>query len=509
MRSSVAKMSVIAVMFIFAASMLSVGAVAPGHPAYPWKWVPPYPSTSGWVSDVFSGEGSYSYWNPAEALSTNYKTGHVEAAAGASCGPSSSAWYTVLAGFGINDRIRFTAPSTGTITAYFGWSVNYRIQLTVETPIDPEPDYCTECTGLVYVYASVRDCTSGSIIGSDQIDIAAKTITSGTYFLRAVANDQYGLQVPCSVIAGHVYSLKTYVIGDAKCVGSSTDGCVALAGLEWFDPNHPLDPTGATVNQIYWVATAANVPPTAAFSATTSGLTVNVDGRASSDSDGTIFAYAWNWGDGSTGSGSTASHTYAAHGTYTIQLTVTDDDGATGTTTKSVALLNQPPNADFLFSSVSGLAVTADGSWSSDPDGTVSTYAWTWGDGTSTPASSLKTASHTYATAGTYTVQLTVKDNDGASATDSLGVTVPPAVMYTLTIATPPGCPTPKAGTMSVPAGSDVTVYACGGYSYGKYTYVFSRWKLDTTDWYSTASSVVVHMDKAHTITAVFDRYLY
>ncbi len=88
---------------------------------------------------------------------------------------------------------------------------------------------------------------------------------------------------------------------------------------------------------------AANVPPTASFTATTSLLTASVNGSASSDPDGTISSFAWNWGDGATTAGSTSSHAYAAAGTYTVTLTVTDNKGATGTTSRSVTVTAAPP----------------------------------------------------------------------------------------------------------------------------------------------------------------------
>jgi PKD repeat protein len=76
----------------------------------------------------------------------------------------------------------------------------------------------------------------------------------------------------------------------------------------------------------------------ASFGSTASGLSVAFDGSASSDPDGSIASYAWDFGDGSTGSGVRPSHTYAAAGTYTARLTVTDNAGATGTTTRQVAV---------------------------------------------------------------------------------------------------------------------------------------------------------------------------
>ncbi|MDQ1575392.1 MAG: trimeric autotransporter adhesin, partial [Microbacteriaceae bacterium] len=101
------------------------------------------------------------------------------------------------------------------------------------------------------------------------------------------------------------------------------------------------DPDGNQVSRLsntVTIRTAGNQAPIASFTATTSGLAAAVDGRASSDPDGTIASYAWNFGDSATATGSTSSHTYAVAGTYTIRLTVTDNKGTTGTTTRSVTV---------------------------------------------------------------------------------------------------------------------------------------------------------------------------
>ena len=167
-----------------------------------------------------------------------------------------------------------------------------------------------------------------------------------------------------------------------------------------------------------------NEAPIASFTSSSSSLALGVNGSASSDPDGTVASYVWDFGDGTTDTGVTASHTYAAAGTYTVRLTVTDDQGATGTTTRAVTVAmapNQLPTASFTHA-VSFLGLSVNGSASSDPDGTVASYSWSWGDGTS--AGSGETATHTYGSAGTYTVQLNVTDNRGGTGTTSSPVTV-------------------------------------------------------------------------------------
>ncbi len=90
---------------------------------------------------------------------------------------------------------------------------------------------------------------------------------------------------------------------------------------------------------------------------------------------------------------------------------------------------NQPPVAGITPSTLRGtapLAVNFSGSSSSDPDGSITAYAWTFGDGASATGVS---TSHTYATPGSYSAQLQVTDNGGLSATSSVTITVDPVVV--------------------------------------------------------------------------------
>lgn len=186
-----------------------------------------------------------------------------------------------------------------------------------------------------------------------------------------------------------------------------------------------LGATGTTMSTVtVQPAPPVNAPPVARFESSADFLTLSVDGSESSDADGVIVAYAWDFGDGGTATTPAAVHSYGAGGTYTVRLTVTDDSGATNTRTASVTVVAEPgntaPSASFT-STVTGLTVSVDASASSDPDGTIGSYAWSFGDGV---LASGMTASHTYTTAGTYSVTLTVTDNGGAQAVSTAGVTV-------------------------------------------------------------------------------------
>jgi subtilisin family serine protease len=203
---------------------------------------------------------------------------------------------------------------------------------------------------------------------------------------------------------------------------------VSSGNLDWLDESGDgvkeplLDVSGAVFAPVF-VGAAANQPPTASFTSSCAGLSCAFDASASADTDGSIVSYAWTFGDGESSSSASPSstHLYLAGGTYTVALTTTDDDGATATTSESViAIQNQPPTASFT-SSCDGLSCAFNASASSDPDGSIVSYGWTFGDGGSSSSASA-TTQHLYLTAGTYTVTLTTTDDDGATATTSRAV---------------------------------------------------------------------------------------
>nr|MBC8233529.1 PKD domain-containing protein [bacterium] len=171
------------------------------------------------------------------------------------------------------------------------------------------------------------------------------------------------------------------------------------------------------------------------------GATIDFDGSASTDEDGTIEPYNWDFGDGETAEGDKVTHTYAAAGEYTVTLTVTDDQDATGTAeikvtiTEAAVVENQPPVAviagGVVITVEMGASIDFDGSASTDADGTIASYNWDFGDGNVAEGDN---ATHTYAAAGEYTVTLTVTDDQGAPSTAEIKVTVVEEVRSTISI---------------------------------------------------------------------------
>jgi PKD repeat protein len=177
------------------------------------------------------------------------------------------------------------------------------------------------------------------------------------------------------------------------------------------------------------ISVEVNEKPTASFISSPAnplvGQTVYFDASGSSDPDGSIVGYQWNLGDGSTASGVSINHQYTNAGTYTIQLVVTDNDGKTGSTDKSLTVANnQNPTASFVYSPTNPTTdenIYFDASSSTDPDGDIVSYQWNFGDGSTAEGVSVN---HKYADAGTFTVSLKVTDNTGNTSSANKNLTV-------------------------------------------------------------------------------------
>ena len=161
------------------------------------------------------------------------------------------------------------------------------------------------------------------------------------------------------------------------------------------------------------------------------GDSATFNASGSVDPNGTIVSYAWSFGDGGTADGVSAAHTYAQDGTYTVTVTETDNDGLVAHGTFTIAVSNVAP----VIAPIPNGSVNADAAYAvsgsfTDPGADAWTVSVDWGDGV-TGSMSLASRSfglsHVYTVAGTYTVTISVADDDVTSMSTHTVTVVQPA----------------------------------------------------------------------------------
>jgi PKD repeat protein len=193
--------------------------------------------------------------------------------------------------------------------------------------------------------------------------------------------------------------------------------------------------TTKSINVVVDTPSPAFVVPSAIYA----GYPATFDGTSSSDPAGSPLSYAWTYADshGTTIGTDTApisKFTFPTTGTYSVTLAVTNGSGVTKQISKTVTVTPDPPIASFVTITaavpLAGQAIAFDGSGSHAVTGSITSYAWNFGDGAA-PASGA-TTSHAFTKPGTYLVSLTVTDGNRETGTVAQPVTVhaPPAASF-------------------------------------------------------------------------------
>ena len=186
---------------------------------------------------------------------------------------------------------------------------------------------------------------------------------------------------------------------------------------------------------------------------------VYFDARASADNEGALSDFKWDFGDGASGSSPTMTHNYTDDGIYNVSLTVTDSDSVTDTAFFEIEVKNRLPEIiytvgysgkDVGANIGAGDEVTFDASECADMDGTVTTVHWEFGDDDADSYEEKTT--YAYGSRDTYTVSLTVTDDDGGISVETFELSVAnklPVIDFT-------------ASRKTVPTYTDVTFDASG-----------------------------------------------
>ncbi len=291
----------------------------------------------------------------------------------------------------------------------------------------PEVDVAAPGVCITSTYP-IEQGTYGTISGTSM----ASPHVAGALALLASANN------PAN--ATDVYNLYNQIksAGNFNWTDDSGDGIkeplLDVSNATIFNPTLVPGSGGGTPNQppIVTINSPAN---NASFA---SGTSIDFEGSASDTEDGDLTSsLVWTSNrDGQIGTGGSFSTSTLTVGTHIMTAKATDSGGLTGSDDITIQVTepptNEPPQASFTWK-CTDLACSFDGGGSSDSDGTITTYAWTFGDGLT---GSGETASHTYTAANTYTVTLTVTDNLGAtgSSSQSVAVTEPPPASITLSV---------------------------------------------------------------------------
>ncbi|TMQ55907.1 MAG: PKD domain-containing protein [Candidatus Eisenbacteria bacterium] len=258
-------------------------------------------------------------------------------------------------------------------------------------------------------------------------------------------------EAPLAVIAdasgsrdadGNIVSYQ-FDFGDQTVVGPQAQPTSTHTYLQgnWTVTMIATDDLGLTGRALAPVtASRPNLPPEGSIDSPPSNVTIhtgqalNLTGTGTDPDGDTPLTYLWNLGGAATNqfAEDPGPVIFYTPGTYTISFTVTDALGKADPTpdTRSITVQpdpnNQSPTASLVLTPSTGnapLAVMADASGSTDPDGLIVSYRFDFGDGTTPVSQTSPTATHTYA-AGNWTAVVTVADNAGATASSSAPLTV-------------------------------------------------------------------------------------
>jgi len=314
---------------------------------------------------------------------------------------------------------------------------------------------------LFAIFKGVYSLVTGSFTGDPLTLDGGLHVTSGDYdgSTDSDQNDasiwftvQEDYETPTAVAGPDQTSLTGEELSFDGSASKASEGSTLVA-YEWdFESDGVIDEIGAKTSRVFdlmgtytvtlkvtdslgetstdaLTVTVLNREPTASFNHTPFQPTLfqTVQFRDNStDPDGNVTAWEWDFGDGSTSTLEEPTHKYEERGSYMVTLTVTDNDGGTDASARIIATRNLEPTARFR---APGTANVGDGirfvDESTDPEGGPLTYLWNFGDGSTSTA---RNPIHEYDTPEAVLVTLLITDDEGATHTATLTIVIFPTI---------------------------------------------------------------------------------
>jgi PKD repeat protein len=247
---------------------------------------------------------------------------------------------------------------------------------------------------------------------------------------------------PATCLTGNNFTITNTTTGATSYNWSFGDGNTSTS----INPTHSF--TTARTYTIKLVVTSGNgckdsttqtisvyPQPVASFTLAPPASCVTGNSFAFTNTSSGATSYSWAFGDGNASTSTSPAHTYTTAGTYTIKLVVTSGNGCKDSTTQTITVHPQPVAA-FTVAPPASCLTSNNFSFTNTSTGATS-YSWTFGDGNT---SSLTSPTHTYTTAGTYTIKLVVTSGNGCKDSTTQTITVHPQPVASFTVAPPSNC---------------------------------------------------------------------